>query len=108
MKAKSLTGSKLSLISAGLVAWAGALRTMVWPSGELGRDRRAGAAAVFDHHWLAEVLTQLRRQRARQDIVGPARREADKEANRLARVALRGAGRRRQHQRRRHRVTGDP
>src|SRR5262245_38748891 len=62
---------------------------------EIGSDRSVGAAAVLDHHRLAEELGKFRRDCACDDIVGATRREADEKTDRLHGVGrLRDGGRR--------------
>ena len=56
--------------------------------GEIGADDAVGAAAVVDHHRMAQVLAELAHQRARDNVVGAAWRKRHHETQRAAGVAL--------------------
>src|SRR5262249_7191982 len=56
---------------------------------EIGGDIAAGAAAVLDDELLAELLAERLRQHARGDVARGARTEADDDAYRPRRIALR-------------------
>ena len=56
---------------------------------EIGGDVAAGAAAVLDDELLAELLAERLRQHARGDVARGARTEADDDAHRPRRIALR-------------------
>ena len=70
------------------------------PRDELHSDDSVRATAVVDHHLLAEVLRELDREYASDEVVAPARNGADDETDRLPREGLRSAGdgRERAHQ----------
>ena len=53
-----------------------------------GADHAAGAAAVVDHHLLAEPIAQLLRDHAPDHVVAAAGRERNDEPHRLARIVL--------------------
>ncbi|MCY1230109.1 hypothetical protein D9M68_754860 [compost metagenome] len=63
---------------------------------EGGADAAAGAAAVVDHHGLAELLAELVGNDARHDIGGAAGGEGHDQRDRLGRVARLGGGAERQ------------
>ncbi len=83
--AKSLIGSYGRFLnSAGLTAIAVEASRRVWPSGVARAtcahaDVAGGAAAVVDHHLLAERLAERKRQNPRDDVGRPAGRERDDE-----------------------------
>ncbi len=72
----------------------------------LGAEVAARAAAVLDHHGLADALGQLLRQRARHHVGRTARREGDDDAH-PARPPGRGVARLASRPRRRSRRAGE-